>query len=250
MLCLRCRVIVVLKLVLIIGALTGASPVRGELMYFSDTPAGFGKLLTAEDANHKNILFNRDGLDLSGALVEGYVNSTDAQLVKIGSSELLSASGGQAPGVRALDGAFTDAFFLPHDDNGNGYNSFQSLSFNIDTLLNTPGEAVVRTYDSNNALLSSHAFIVASGNNFLGIIALDGESFARAEIYSNSAIARITQIRAGFVGMPFSVDDPDVFDIPPTVLMTPEPSPVSSWLVVLLPLSLFGIKVARSVATR
>jgi hypothetical protein len=105
------------------------------------------------------------------------------------------------------------------------------LSFNIRgakpsatlTTLLVPATATVNLYDANDLWLESFQLEIGNGNNFVGIIATDGDLFSRAELISLSPFERVAQIRAGFDGLDFS--PADVVDF----LSTPEPSAFAIW---------------------
>ena len=217
---------------------TIAPHARGELMFFDGNPNGYMPALHDAGLRQRNVLFNSSGQSPPALTVEGTLNGSSNERVMIGSTTLINASGGQAPGISGATGDFYDADFAPHSDNEGV--TFRSLSFNIDANGNDSGNFAVELRDSTedfsvqlldangDPLLNSdgdpveHLFSVSNGNTFFGVISTDETPFYGVSLSSSLALDRITQIRATLADASGLPTEPSIH--------TPEPTSVLIWM--------------------
>jgi hypothetical protein len=144
------------------------------------------------EATEQNVLFNQAGLILGPAVtVTGEIESD--YLISFTSNEnLLTPSLGQAR-VAAQDGAFRQL------DISLGGDVFTDIIFNLNTDNSTPGEATITVTDVAGPG-GTFVLPVAQGENFLTILATNGEFIKDVSITSTVDINDIRQTRISGAG--------------------------------------------------
>lgn len=165
-----------------------ASPARADILFYFHDPGAIQP--------EENLLFNADGLVLSGLTVQGITNNTDA-VIDITGQELLLANGGQAR-VSGQDGAFTWLQIEP-DTAGTLFGEFEANLTVFRTTGPTPTGTVTVAVTNNFGNIETSNYNVGGGQNYFSLLAVDPHLIRSILITSTVPLENIEQIRLGEV---------------------------------------------------
>ena len=163
-----------------------ASAARADIIFYFHNPGAIQP--------EENLLFNADGLVLSGLTVQGITNNTGA-LVDITGQELLLANGGQAR-VSGQDGTFTWLQIQP-DAAGTLFGEFEANLSVFKTSGPTPTGTVTVAVTNNFGDIETSNYNVGAGQNYFSLLAIDPQLIRSILITSTVPLANIEQIRLG-----------------------------------------------------
>lgn len=183
--------------------------------------------------DEENIVFNGDGL-ISGPtlMLTGRANRSDTLVAFSSSESLLVPAHGQSR-IEGADGSFTDLSVYLWDPQFD----FSGLIFNLNTSNRSAGNALI-TVHSPVGVDATYNLSLGNGQNFLTILATEGQRIKQVDISSNIGVNSI------------NIDDGRQFrisDIQDTIVPAADiPEPGILWLIGIGFLSLAAVSPRRA----
>jgi len=172
-----------------LGAVALAMGSAQAMLVIEPTP---GKLLNTE-----NVLFDAQGLILSGPMIQGALNKSGAVVDFYDAGEDLFADAMGQARIEAVDGSFT-MLSVRMDDPELGIAAYQ---FNVNAI--DDGDLTIELFESGPTPSLSQVFSIdGAGENWFRIYATEGEVLSHVSISSTSEIQAVGQNRIAAVPAP------------------------------------------------